>query len=193
MSEWWTYELSDFLLFSARTYYRLFELYNREIWPAQILGLLAGVAILVLLRKPGAWHGRAISLLLAACWLWVAWAYHYIRYSSINWVAAYFAIAFAVEATLLAVVGLAVRPPAPWITWTGTGLVVFAFVVQPLIGPLVGRSWSQVAAASLDFSQPKLARIRAVFAPWVRQRLACCLVMRGYHPSIRISIASSRR
>ncbi len=36
MSEWWTYTLSDFLLFSARTYYRLFELYNRDVWPAQL-------------------------------------------------------------------------------------------------------------------------------------------------------------
>ena len=35
MSEWWTYSLSDFLLFSPRTYYRLFELYNLAIWPTQ--------------------------------------------------------------------------------------------------------------------------------------------------------------
>jgi hypothetical protein len=27
MSEWWSYSLSDFLLFSPRTYYRLFDLY----------------------------------------------------------------------------------------------------------------------------------------------------------------------
>jgi hypothetical protein len=31
MSEWWTYSLWDFLLFSPRTYYRLFELYNLAI------------------------------------------------------------------------------------------------------------------------------------------------------------------
>jgi Family of unknown function (DUF6064) len=39
--------------------------------------------------------------------------------------------------------GLVLRPPAPWITWCGAGLVVFALAVQPLIGPLVGRPWSQ--------------------------------------------------
>ena len=33
MSEWWTYTLSDFLLFSPRTYYRLFELHHRALWP----------------------------------------------------------------------------------------------------------------------------------------------------------------
>ena len=59
MSEWWTYSLSDFLLFSPRTYYRLFELYNAAIWPAQMLALALGLAILALLRRPG--RGRAAS------------------------------------------------------------------------------------------------------------------------------------
>ena len=42
MSEWWTYSLSDFLLFSPRTYYRLFELYNVAIWPLQLVSPRAG-------------------------------------------------------------------------------------------------------------------------------------------------------
>ena len=45
MSEWWTYTLSDFLLFSPRTYYRLFEIYNAAIWPAQIVALGLGLAM----------------------------------------------------------------------------------------------------------------------------------------------------
>jgi uncharacterized protein DUF6064 len=148
MSEWWTYRPSSFLLFSARTYYRLFELYNAEIWPWQAVALLVGLAILALLRKPGAWQGRTISALLAASWLWVAWAYLYSRYASINWVATYFAAAFALEALLLIVLGvghgLAWRPPGSWISRAGIGLAIFAVTLQPLIGPLVGRSWSQV-------------------------------------------------
>ena len=148
MSEWWTYRPSSFLLFSARTYYRLFELYNAEIWPWQAVALLVGLAILALLRKPGAWQGRTISALLAASWLWVAWAYLYSRYASINWVATYFAAAFALEALLLIVLGVAHglvwRPPGSWISRAGIGLAIFAVALQPLIGPLVGRSWSQV-------------------------------------------------
>ena len=45
MSEWWTYTLSDFLLFSPRTYYRLLELYNLATWPAQFAGGAIGLAI----------------------------------------------------------------------------------------------------------------------------------------------------
>jgi len=148
MWEWWTYRPSSFLLFSSRTYYRLFELYNAEIWPGQVLAILMGLAILALLRKPGAWQGRTVSFLLAASWLWVAWAYHYSRYASINWVATYYAAAFELEAFLLIAVGvgraLALRRPYRWSGWVGIGLVIFAVALQPLIGPLVGRSWSQV-------------------------------------------------
>src|SRR5438477_416793 len=49
MSEWWTYSLSDFLLFSPRTYYRLFELYNAAIWPEQIAAVGLGIVLLALL------------------------------------------------------------------------------------------------------------------------------------------------
>ena len=147
MSEWWTYELSDFLLFSPRTYYRLFELYNREIWPGQLVALAAGILLLALLRSPGLWPSRTIFAVLGACWLWVAWGYHYARYASINWAASYFAMAFAVEAVLLTALGvgrgLVLRPPARWVRWCGIALVVFGLAVQPLIGPLVGRPWSQ--------------------------------------------------
>ena len=57
MGDWWSYTPSDFLLFSARTYYRLFELYNRAIWPAQILALLLGLVILWRLHRGGASTG----------------------------------------------------------------------------------------------------------------------------------------
>jgi Family of unknown function (DUF6064) len=148
MSEWWTYRLSNFLLFSPRTYYRLFELYNSEIWPGQVLALLVGLAVLALIRNGGQWQSRVIAAALAASWLWVAWAYHYARYASINWAATYFAGAFALEALLLLGFGvvkeLHLRPRNGWISRAGIGLVVFALVLHPLIGPLVGRSWSQV-------------------------------------------------
>lgn len=148
MSEWWTYTLSDFLLFSPRTYYRLFELYNREIWPAQILPLGLGVAILALLRHGGAGQGRAIAAILAGCWLWVACGFHFQRYSTINWAATYFAAGFAAEALLLIWTGvvrgrLLFRPAGHAVGRAGLCSFLFALVVQPLIGPLVGRDWVQ--------------------------------------------------
>jgi hypothetical protein len=147
MSEWLSYSLSDFLLFSPRTYYRLFELYNQAVWPGHILAIALGAAILVLLRSGAVWQGRAIAAILAACWLWVAWAYLLQRYDTINWAARYFALGFAVQAVLL--IGSALtrhlrfevrRATARF----GLGIFLFALVLQPLIGPLAGRDWMQV-------------------------------------------------
>ena len=101
MSEWWTYSLTNFLLFSPRTYYRLFELYNAEVWPLQLVTLALGIAIAFLVWRPRPWSGRAIAAILAALWLFVAWAYLLERYDTINWAARYFAIAFVLQAALL--------------------------------------------------------------------------------------------
>jgi hypothetical protein len=148
MPEWWTYSLSDFLLFSPRTYYRLFELYNAAVWPAQVLTVAVALAIAAMLWKPRPWQSRVVAILLAACWLWVAWAYFLTRYAAINWAAPYVAAAFAGEALLLALLSAVDRfslyPVAPWTGRLGLGLYVFALLIQPLIGPLAGRAWSQV-------------------------------------------------
>lgn len=148
MSEWWTYSLSDFLLFAPRTYYRLFELYNAAIWPTQLAAAALGIAILAALARPRPWHGRAIPLALAGAWLWVALAYHRGHYATINWAADYYAIGFAVEALALTFMALAGGMAIDWKASggarLGAAMFVFALTLQPLIGPLFGRPWPQV-------------------------------------------------
>ncbi|HYG88758.1 MAG TPA: DUF6064 family protein [Azospirillum sp.] len=148
MSEWWTYALSDFLLFSPRTYHRLFELYNAAIWPGHVLAIALGLAVAALLGTGGPWRGRVVSAILAACWLWVAWGFLYTRYATINWAAVYMAAAFAAEALLLVLAGvlggrLGFRTRGSWVGRAGLGLVLFALLVQPLGVRLTGRPWSQ--------------------------------------------------
>ena len=50
MSEWWTYRPEDFLLFSPRVYWRMFELHNAALWPLQVLALAAGLIIILLIH-----------------------------------------------------------------------------------------------------------------------------------------------
>jgi Family of unknown function (DUF6064) len=154
MTEWWTYRLSDLLMFSARTYYRMFELYNAEVWPGQFVALGAGLAIVVLCSQRNAWAARAACALLAASWLWVAWAFHAQRYAQINWAAISFAAAFAAEGALLllrSAIGVRARmhDRADPKRVVGFGLLWFALVVQPLLGPLVGRPWQQIEVFGL--------------------------------------------
>jgi hypothetical protein len=148
MSEWWTYALEDFLLFSSRTYYRLFELYNESVWPTHLAMLVVGAAIFVLLHRREAWSARAITALLAAVWLFVAWAYLIERYATINWAAIYFAVVFALQGILLIWTGtfgnrLAFEPHASSFDRAALGVFVFALLVQPLLALLFGRSIAQ--------------------------------------------------
>jgi Family of unknown function (DUF6064) len=146
MSEWWTYRLSSFLLFSPQTYYRLFELYNRAVWPGQLAAVAAGLVILVSLLRPSPGRSRIAAGILAAGWLWVAVAFHARRYATINWAAVYFAWAFGLEAALLfwagAVRGRLVPEPRPDpVRRAGVWIFVFALVLYPLIAPVLGRGW----------------------------------------------------
>ena len=147
MSEWWTYRLHSFLLFSPRTYYRLLELYNLAIWPAQLAGMAIGLAIIALMIGKHGHRDRIIAGLLAACWLWTGWAFHYQRYAQINWAAPWFAAAFAFEALLLVVVGvfagrLVLRRESDGKFWIPTLIVAISVFGYPLLAPLTGRPWT---------------------------------------------------
>ena len=146
MSEWWSYTLEDFLLFSPRVYWRLFELHNEAVWPLQILTLLLGAAVLVLVVRPRPWSRRAISAMLAAAWLWIAWAFLWNRYSQINWAVVYAAPAFILEALVLAWMGtlrghlrfVASRSLAGV---AGFLLLSFAVILHPVVAKLGGRGF----------------------------------------------------
>ena len=155
MTEWWSYSLRDLLLFSPRTYYRLFELYNLDVWPLQLVTVAAGVAILLLWRYGNQNAGRIIAALLALCCLCVAWAYHWQRYANINWAASYFAVAFAFEALFLFWLGVVRGRFIIYVVpgkrqrlgltrqYLGLGLIAFALFGYPLLAPVLGRSWLQ--------------------------------------------------
>jgi hypothetical protein len=148
MPEWWTYSLTDFLLFSPRTYYRLIERHNLTIWPAQLLALALGVVIAGLLHRPTRERDRATAAILAALWAWVGWTFVVGRYATINWAASYFAWLFAAEVLLLGwlgVVGASLRfgwrrDPAGLV---GGALFVGSVALYPLLAPALGRGWTQ--------------------------------------------------
>jgi len=148
MSEWWTYRLASFLMFSPRTYWRLVELYQREVWPLQLLMLAAGGGLFWIAARRGPNAARVVCAVLAVAWLWVGWAFHWQRYATINWSARYFALAFAVQAVALLALGV-LRSGRPAPATTGgmhrLGLVLAAcgLIVYPLAGVLAGRPWAQ--------------------------------------------------
>jgi hypothetical protein len=168
MSEWWTYSPSDFLLFSPRVYYRLFELHNEALWPAQILTLALGLVILWLMLRPTQRGDRVIFASLGALWVWIAWAFLWERYATINWASVYVAPFFAGQGLTLLWVGavrgrLSFGPTRNAPHLIGSALFAFSLVVYPLLAPLMGRPWlaSEVFGIAPD---PTAAATLAVLA-----------------------------
>jgi hypothetical protein len=148
MPDWWTYRLSDFLLFSPRAYYRVIERYNEELWPAHLLTLALGVLIAVLsLRARMAWP-RIVWTTLALLWLWIGWAFLWRRYATINWAVVYLLPLFGLQAMLLLRAGWGGKLAGFDITAGARrqiGLALFAgsLVLYPAVASLIGRSWRQ--------------------------------------------------
>lgn len=144
MAEWWSYRPEDFLLFSPRVYWRLFELHNAALWPAQFVALALLAVLVWLAATRPANHARLIAAGLAAAWAFTGWAFVWTRYATINWAAEYLAPLFAIEALLLLLAasfgGLHGGRRADIAALAGWLLVAIA-AVQPLLAPWTGRGW----------------------------------------------------
>lgn len=147
MSEWWTYTVADFVMFSARTYYRLIQQYNTSLWPLQLFAFLAGIGIVALIVRAPHWQAPALAGLLALAWAWVAVAFLWDRYATIHSAAIWFAAAFGVEAILLAW-AVGVRRHLSFSgdgirRWVGLAVLMFALLAYPLIAVVSGRGIGQ--------------------------------------------------
>jgi hypothetical protein len=164
MPEWGSYGLRDLLMFSPQTYYRLFELYNAALWPAQLVALAVGLLALPALLRAGDRASRGVLALLALAWLAVAWWFFWQRYARINLAAPYFAGLFLLESALL------LRA-----AWLGSGfaatrtsdvrgrgalvLYLVALCLYPFIGLARGRSATQAEVAGLAPDPTALATL----------------------------------
>jgi hypothetical protein len=180
MEEWWTYAISDFLLFSPRTYYRMIGLYNRALWPAQIAVLVLSLLLLFLSSRGSGKESRATLLALALLWAWVAYAFHLERYAAINWAAPYAAAAFALEALLLLAAAPTtsatfLRPGSPD-QWAGLALFLFALLIYPLLPRLTGRDWTEAEMFGLTPDPTALGTLGLLLMSRGRFRIALMIL-----------------
>ena len=146
MSELWSYSLDDLLLFSPRVYFRMIELHNQALWPAQVLAVLLGLAAILFVVRPSAQRDRLISVIFAAAWLFIALSFFWQQYATINWAAVYFAPIAALEAALLLGLGtfkgwLHFKPPRTAWARVALGLMAFAIIGYPFMAVCLGRPW----------------------------------------------------
>lgn len=172
MSAWWAYRPSDLLMFSPRTYWRLFELHNAQWWPLHLLAVALALAAL------GAWWRRGAAWPLwgvtAAAWGFVAWAFLLQRYAGIHWAAGFMAAAFGVQALLLAalaVTGRAGRRPGP-APRLGLAVLLAALLLYPAAGLAWGRPWRQAEVFGLAPDPTVLATLGLLLLAPAPRRLA---------------------
>lgn len=170
MSEWWTYRLSDFLMFSPRSYWRLVEAYNRELWPGPAVAFLVGLVALWLAWRSTRKRVRLLALLLAGAWAWVAYAFHLQRYSTIFLGATYLAYAFAVQAVVF--LWAASAPPNDLGQRRRTGLLLAAagVLLPPLLPLVFARPWQQAEVFAWMPDPTAVATLGLVIATGMRAR-----------------------
>lgn len=132
--------------FTTQEFFEVFRRYNTAVWPMQlILYGLAIVAVLLVVRgRPR--DGRVVSAILAFLWLWMAVAYHFAFFAAINPAANLFGALFLVEALLLVLVGvrqshLTFRFRVTASHLIGIGLIVYALLIYPILGWLLGHRY----------------------------------------------------
>jgi hypothetical protein len=172
--DWLSYAPADFLMFAPRTYDRLVAGYNQALWPAQLAALALALALPFLLRRGGA-HSRVALAILAGFWLWTGWGFHLERFAAINTGAIWFAAGFALEALLLVAAATLAKPTRPGrgsrrIERAGLGLLLFAALLQPLVGLLAGRDWPEFETVGLMPDPTASATLGALLALGGRTR-----------------------
>jgi Family of unknown function (DUF6064) len=164
MSEWWTYRPEDFLLFSPRVYWRMFELHNTQFWPLHLLTLASGLAILLLASR-GRVFGPLTALVFAMLWIFVGWSFLWNRYAVINWAIVHVAPVFALEALLLTIAAIRnglvfdsrdIAARAGWL------IAALAIVVYPLLPFFFGRSWTAAESFGITPDPTALATLGLV-------------------------------
>lgn len=132
------YYPSELLLFSERTYWRLFLLHNEAWWPLPVFTMMAGIGLLLALRHPGPVRLKGALAGLGLLWGFVALVWLDARYATINWAARY-----AVPIGLLegaALIASTITPGSGdvrqsarhWPARLGLGMTVYAVLIHPL-------------------------------------------------------------
>src|SRR5262245_54326471 len=160
MSEWWTYRPGDFLLFSPRVYWRMFELHNAQFWPLHLLTIASGLALVVLVMRRDRRHALWVAFVLAALWIFIAWSFLWSRYASINWAIAYLAPVWALEASLLIIVNARLSfDRRDTVARAGVLIAVLGVVLYPLLPPLFGRPWTEAEVLGIAPDPTALATL----------------------------------
>ena len=140
------------LPYDADALQALLGLYNRALWPAQLVSLAACALTLWLVwRRRG---GRLVAMLLVVAWLWTGMVYQFGYYASLNWAGWLYGPLFAAQALALAWFGVVRRwrlapPDDDHVAHAGLALAMFVSLAYPLLEMATGTGPQSVQMVGL--------------------------------------------
>ncbi|TVP76476.1 MAG: hypothetical protein EA353_12015 [Puniceicoccaceae bacterium] len=140
-----SYSVQDFIPFTDETYFRLFERQFEAWWPAHLLMLALGIA-LILLACRGKIRAVAVGLAIpvAAC----AITFHLQLYAELTPVGQFFGWALLLQVLLILAWGFVSKPgQAPLLkghSLAGVAIAAFGLALYPALGLLADRGWKAV-------------------------------------------------
>ncbi|HET8904751.1 MAG TPA: DUF6064 family protein [Saccharospirillum sp.] len=167
MDTWFSYRLSDFILFSERVYWRLFDQVN-DLAGAFLTVLIAlGCLLLV-----GVWSRHravrnATAMLLGAFWVSSAILFLWFYYTPVNWAARYAVPFFFLEAGLLILLSFTGQLSRSLHKndvkgWLGFVLLAYAVVIHPFTSLMFGRTLASAEIVGLAPDATAMATLGVV-------------------------------
>lgn len=141
--------------FKTDEFLAIFEQYNTDVWPAQIIFYLLAFASLTVVFTGYAGRHKIISGIMAFFWIWMGAIYHILYFSSINSAAFLFGALFILQGFILGFAGLhkkrlefTFRKDVSSVT--GVIFVVYGLLIYPLLSIASGH----IFPASPTFGLP---------------------------------------
>jgi hypothetical protein len=132
--------------FTTDEFFTVFEQYNEAVFPLQIILNVLALAAVWLIVSRSKRAGVGVSIILASLWTWMGLVYQIGYFSDINNAAYLFGILFILQGILFLVSGILrgniqFAPTTNILTYVGGVLIVYALVLYPVWGYLVGHEY----------------------------------------------------
>jgi hypothetical protein len=140
--------------FTVEQFFEVFARYNEGVWPTQIILSGLALAAIVLVLRPRPFSSPAIAAILSFLWGWMAIAYHFAFFASINPAAWLFGALFLAGSLWFAWEGvingrLQFRLTGGIPGGAGVLLIIFSLIIYPLLGCLLGHRYPAVPTFGL--------------------------------------------
>lgn len=134
--------------FSTEEFLGVLVEYNQAVWPMQIVLVALAVLIIALAWNGSGRRGNLVAGGLGLFWIWMGVVYHFAFFTEINKAAWGFGALFVVQGLLFLYEGamagrFSVGLEAGGTRWLAAALFLYALVIYPLLGHLLGHRYPQ--------------------------------------------------